>query len=48
MEKVPPVRDALVDSVRQEFPAINTLDGVIDPVTGALWRAQTTSRTTAV
>jgi glucosamine kinase len=44
MEKVQPVRNALIASVRQEFPAINTLDGVIDPVTGALWRARTTSQ----
>jgi glucosamine kinase len=43
MEKVKPVRDALIVSVRQEFPAIHTLDGVIDPVTGALWRARTAS-----
>jgi glucosamine kinase len=43
MEKVKPVRDALIASVRQEFIAIKTLDGVIDPVTGALWRARTTS-----
>lgn len=41
MEKVQPVRNALVASVRQEFPTINTLDDVIDPVTGALWRART-------
>ena len=40
MEKVKPVRDALVASIRQEFPAICTLDGVIDPLAGALWRAR--------
>ena len=44
MEKVKPVRDALIVSVRQEFPAIKPLDGVIDPVTGALWRARTGSK----
>jgi glucosamine kinase len=43
MEKVMPVRDALIASVGQEFPAIKTLDGVIDPVCGALWRARTGS-----
>jgi glucosamine kinase len=43
MEKVKPVRDALIVSARREFPAIETLDGVIDPVTGALWRARTAS-----
>jgi N-acetylglucosamine kinase-like BadF-type ATPase len=40
MEKVRLVRDALVASVKQEFPAITTLDGVIDPLAGALWRAR--------
>ncbi len=46
MEKVKPVRDALVSFVRQEFPAIRTLDGVIDPIEGALWRARTSTWTT--
>lgn len=41
MQKVSPVRDALVASVRQEFPAISTQGGVIDPIAGALWRART-------
>jgi N-acetylglucosamine kinase-like BadF-type ATPase len=41
MEKVQPVRDALIASVRTEFPALRTLDGVIDPIAGALWRART-------
>ena len=40
MEKVNPVRDALIASVRHEFPGIRTLDGVIDPVAGAVWRAR--------
>ena len=40
MEKVIPVRTALIESVREEFPNITTLDGVIDPVAGALWRAR--------
>jgi glucosamine kinase len=39
MEKVDPVRNALIASVRQEFPGIGTLDGVVDPVAGAVWRA---------
>jgi N-acetylglucosamine kinase-like BadF-type ATPase len=43
MEKVKPVRDALVVSLQQEFPAIRTLEGVIDPIDGALWRARTGS-----
>jgi N-acetylglucosamine kinase-like BadF-type ATPase len=41
MEKVPPVREALIASVRQEFPTIQTLPGVVDPIDGALWRART-------
>ena len=43
MEKVQPVRDALIASVRKEFPTLHTLDGVVDPIAGALWRARTTS-----
>jgi len=41
MEKVQPVRDALIASVRSEFPILLTLDGVIDPIAGALWHART-------
>ena len=41
MEKVQPVRDALIAAVRAEFPTLHTLDGVIDPIAGALWRART-------
>jgi glucosamine kinase len=40
MEKVMPVRNALIDFVREEFPAARTLDGVIDPIAGAVWRAR--------
>jgi glucosamine kinase len=40
MEKVQPVRDALIATVRSEFPTLHTLDGVIDPIVGALWRAR--------
>lgn len=43
MERVKPVRNALIASVRLEFPAIQTLDGVIDPVAGAIWRARISS-----
>jgi glucosamine kinase len=45
MEKVQPVRDALIASVRTEFPTIQTLNGVIDPIAGALWRARTATHT---
>jgi N-acetylglucosamine kinase-like BadF-type ATPase len=41
MDKVAPVREALIASVRQEFPQIQTLPGVVDPIDGALWRART-------
>ena len=40
MEKVMPVREALIDFVREEFAGIETIDGVIDPIDGALWRAR--------
>lgn len=40
MEHVPPVRRALIADVRREFPAAKTLDGVVDPLLGALWRAR--------
>ncbi len=43
MEKVPPVREALIASVRSEFPSIHLIDGVVDPLAGALWRARTAS-----
>ena len=41
MEKVQPVRSALIAAVQKEFPAIQALDGVIDPIAGAIWRART-------
>ena len=40
MERVAPVREALIRAVRSEFPEATTLPGVIDPVDGALWRAR--------
>ena len=40
MEKVAPVRDALLASLRAEFPTLHVLDGVVDPLDGALWRAR--------
>ena len=45
LEKVQPVRDALIAAVRTEFPAICTLDGVVDPLEGAIWRARTGGQT---
>ena len=40
MERVLPVRDALIADLETEFPAIKTVPGVVDPVLGALWRAR--------
>ncbi len=40
MQNVAPVRDALEEAVRGEFPATSFLAGVIDPLDGALWRAR--------
>ncbi|MBB5055974.1 N-acetylglucosamine kinase-like BadF-type ATPase [Granulicella aggregans] len=40
MENVLPVRSALVAAVDREYPGIATLDGVVDPIAGALWRAR--------
>jgi N-acetylglucosamine kinase-like BadF-type ATPase len=40
MEKLLPVRQALIAAVEREFPGVRTLDGVVDPVNGALWRAR--------
>ncbi len=40
MERVEPVRKALVEALREEFPSIHVHDGVVDPVLGALWRAR--------
>jgi glucosamine kinase len=41
LENVPPVRDALIASIQQEFPAAVAPAGVVDPIDGALWRART-------
>jgi N-acetylglucosamine kinase-like BadF-type ATPase len=40
MENVLPVRKALIAAVDREYPGIMTLDGVVDPIAGALWRAR--------
>ncbi len=40
MESVEPVRTALLEAVRREFPAARALPGVVDPIAGALWRAR--------
>ncbi|WP_263383455.1 N-acetylglucosamine kinase [Granulicella arctica] len=45
LEKVAPVREALVDALHQEFPTLIALPGVVDPIAGALWRARTHRQT---
>ena len=40
MQHVAPVRSALVVDVQREFAGIRTLDGVVDPILGALWHAR--------
>jgi len=40
LEKVGPVRNALIDEVRIEFPNVSLREGVVDPIAGALWRAR--------
>lgn len=44
MERVAPVREALLNAVQNEFPDATALPGVIDPVEGALWRARHATR----
>jgi N-acetylglucosamine kinase-like BadF-type ATPase len=43
MENVSPVREALIAAVKKEFPTVRTLNGVVDPIDGALWRARSGS-----
>ena len=40
MEKVDEVRATLCKVVRRQFPKVRMLEGVVDPVEGALWRAR--------
>jgi glucosamine kinase len=40
LENVPPIREALMDAVRGEFPAAQAPDKTVDPIDGALWRAR--------
>jgi len=43
MENVAPVREALIAALLVDFPDIETVAGVVDPIAGALWRARTGS-----
>jgi glucosamine kinase len=40
LENVPPIREALMDAVRSEFPAAQAPNKTVDPIDGALWRAR--------
>ncbi len=40
LQNMPPVRAALLHSVHSEFPSVRAMDGVVDPIQGALWRAR--------
>lgn len=40
MEHVTAVREALLEEVHLEFPSVQGLPGVVDPLQGALWRAR--------
>jgi glucosamine kinase len=40
MEKVSPVRKALIAAVQREFGDVQTVAGVVDPIAGAVWRAR--------
>jgi glucosamine kinase len=40
LEKVPSVREALITAVRREFGQVHTLETIVAPVAGALWRAR--------
>lgn len=40
MEHVAPVRESLLANVRSEFAEIATVQDIVDPVLGALWRAR--------
>jgi glucosamine kinase len=43
LQNVPPVRDALIAAVQQEFPEVRTPGHAVDPLEGALWRARSGS-----
>jgi hypothetical protein len=40
MEKVSPVREAVIGALQREFGHVRTLAGVVDPIAGAVWRAR--------
>jgi N-acetylglucosamine kinase-like BadF-type ATPase len=40
LRHIPPVREAMFDRIRQEFPSARIHEHAVDPVEGALWRAR--------
>lgn len=46
LENVAPLREALIAALQREFPAIEIVPGVVDPIHGALWRARQHPHTT--
>ncbi len=40
LENVLPLREALIAALQREFPSIEIVPGVVDPIHGALWRAR--------
>jgi len=44
LRHIAPVRGAMCDRIRQEFPTVRIQEEAVDPVEGALWRARNHSR----
>ena len=40
LEKIAPVREAMVEALRETAPAVRVLSGAVDSLAGALWRAR--------
>jgi len=40
LEHVPAIRDGIVEVLRQEFPDLKVVPGMVDPLLGALWHAR--------
>ena len=40
LEKIAPVREAMVEALRESAPAVRVLSGAVDSLAGALWRAR--------
>ena len=47
MEKVAPVRESLLNTLRADFPSLQATESVVDPIAGALYRARTAPVTRA-